>query len=341
MTQQNSLQVVDAQVVDLPREDTSSAALILSGDSMERALRFAELMASGRATVPQHLQKNPGDCLAITIQAMQWRMNPFAVAQKTHLVNGALGYEAQLVNAVIVTSGAIVGRPDYEWEGEWKGVQGKNSNDDALAATVSATVKGESAPRRLRVSMAQVGTVRNSPLWVNDPRQQLAYLALKRWARLHTPDVMLGVYTTDEREEQTPTARNMGRAEVVQHEPAAELLKEAEAAVKQGLPAYQKFWQATGRENRSLLAGRHDQFKADAEANTPKPAATPAPAADASPEVAAANVYACLQAAFEAGSMDELNVAADMIRCVADASQQDALRKEFAALRETLEGDAL
>ncbi|SPX63869.1 Uncharacterised protein [Leclercia adecarboxylata] len=37
--------------------------------------------------------------MAIIMQAMQWGMNPYAVAQKTHLVNGVLGYEAQLVNA--------------------------------------------------------------------------------------------------------------------------------------------------------------------------------------------------------------------------------------------------
>jgi hypothetical protein len=41
------------------------------------------------------------------------------VAQKTHLVNGVLGYEAQLVNAVISSSNAIVGRFHYEYEGDW------------------------------------------------------------------------------------------------------------------------------------------------------------------------------------------------------------------------------
>lgn len=35
------------------------------------------------------------------MQAVQWGMNPFAVAQKTHFVSGKIGYEAQLVNAVI------------------------------------------------------------------------------------------------------------------------------------------------------------------------------------------------------------------------------------------------
>nr|WP_308736935.1 recombinase RecT [Salmonella enterica] len=58
-------------------------------------------MADSQVTVPAHLAGKPADCMAIVMQAMQWGMNPYAVAQKTHLVNGVLGYEAQLVNAVI------------------------------------------------------------------------------------------------------------------------------------------------------------------------------------------------------------------------------------------------
>lgn len=81
-------------------------------------------MASGMATVPEHLRGNPSDCMAITMQAMQWQMNPYAVAQKTFVVNGVLGYEAQLVNAVISTRGPLTGRIEYDWFGPWKKLSG-------------------------------------------------------------------------------------------------------------------------------------------------------------------------------------------------------------------------
>jgi hypothetical protein len=96
-------------------------------------------------------------------------MNPYAVAQKTHLVNGVLGYEAQLVNAVISSSNAIVGRFHYEYEGDWskcassreeivkkpaKGggtydkkemVRGWDSADEqGLSVRVGAVIRGES-----------------------------------------------------------------------------------------------------------------------------------------------------------------------------------------------------
>ena len=182
----------------------NTSAMVLSGDSMEKMLKFSEMMATSKITIPKHLQGNAGDCFAIVMQAMQWGMNPFAVAQKTHLVNGILGYEAQLVNAVINSRAPITTRLNYEWFGDWSKVNGKTSNADDVGVIVSATMRGESEPRTLSVSMAQVGNVRNSPLWVNDPRQQLAYLATKRWSRLYCPDVILGVYTADEFEQEPP-----------------------------------------------------------------------------------------------------------------------------------------
>ncbi|WP_094168734.1 RecT family recombinase [Citrobacter braakii] len=180
-----------------------TAAAIFSPEGMDRLVRFATLMADSKATVPAHLAGKPADCLAVTMQAAQWGMNPFAVAQKTHVVNGTLGYEAQLVNAVVSSSNLLSTRLNYRWDGDWSKVNGKSDKSPSLTVTVSAVLKGEAEPRELTISMAQAG-VRNSPLWEQDPRQQLAYLCVKRWARLHAPDVLLGVYTPDELQETTP-----------------------------------------------------------------------------------------------------------------------------------------
>ncbi|WP_213071332.1 RecT family recombinase [Acinetobacter cumulans] len=204
-----------------------SANLVMDANAMQQMVNLSNFMASARSTIPQHLQGNPGDCLAIIMQSTQWGMNPFAVAQKTHLVNGQLGYEGQLVNAVITARAPVQGRLQYEWFGEWSRILGRfkevNTNgkvkivkdwtvedEKGLGIRVSATLKGEEEPRVLELLLSQAG-VRNSPLWGQDPKQQLAYLAVKRWARLHCPDVILGVYTVDEFEpavEKTITPTN-------------------------------------------------------------------------------------------------------------------------------------
>ena len=211
----------------------SSGALLMNMDSMDRLERIADLMASGKTTVPQHLRGSKGDCFAIALQSMQWGMNPFAVAQKTHLVNGTLGYEAQLVSAVINTSGAVLDRFHFDWFGPWERVVGKFAikrgdkgeyrvpgwqlaDEEGCGVRVWATLKGEAAPRELSLLLAQART-RNSTLWADDPKQQLAYLAQKRWARLFAPDVILGVYSPEEFD--APTEIHMGQAELVQPDP--------------------------------------------------------------------------------------------------------------------------
>lgn len=193
----------DIAITSQPGATVGTAAAIFSPEGMDRLVRFATLMADSKATVPSHLAGNPADCLAVTMQAAQWGMNPFAVAQKTHVVNGTLGYEAQLVNAVVSSSNLLSTRLNYRWDGDWSKVNGKSDKSPSLTVTVSAVLKGEAEPRELTISIAQAG-VRNSPLWEQDPRQQLAYLCVKRWARLHAPDVLLGVYTPDELQEATP-----------------------------------------------------------------------------------------------------------------------------------------
>lgn len=193
----------DIAITSQPGATVGTAAAIFSPEGMNQLVRFAELMSQSKATVPKHLEGKTADCLAVTMQAAQWGMNPFAVAQKTHVVNGTLGYEAQLVNAVVSSSSLLATRLNYRWSGDWSNVNGKTDKSPNLTVTVSAVLKGEAEPRELTISMAQAG-VRNSPLWEQDPRQQLAYLCTKRWARLHAPDVLLGVYTPDELQETAP-----------------------------------------------------------------------------------------------------------------------------------------
>ena len=97
----------DIAITSQPGATVGTAAAIFSPEGMDRLVRFATLMADSKATVPAHLAGKPADCLAVTMQAAQWGMNPFAVAQKTHVVNGTLGYEAQLVNAVVSSSNLL------------------------------------------------------------------------------------------------------------------------------------------------------------------------------------------------------------------------------------------
>lgn len=189
------------EIMHPPVNEADTKAAIFSPSGLQKLQAFAEVMAQGKATVPTHLSGKPADCLAIALQAAQWGMNPYAVAQKTHLVNGTLGYEAQLVNAVITSSTAVQGRFKYEYGGEWEKFKpgvANASNERGLFVRVGAVLRGETEITWGEPLYMEYVTTRNSPLWKTAPKQQLAYLAVKYWARLYCPDVILGVYTPDE-----------------------------------------------------------------------------------------------------------------------------------------------
>ncbi|CAH6661292.1 Gifsy-2 prophage RecT [Pseudocitrobacter vendiensis] len=205
----------------------SASNAIFNVQALGQLTAFANLMADSQVTVPAHLAGKPADCMAIVMQAMQWGMNPYAVAQKTHLVNGVLGYEAQLVNAVIASSSAIHGRFHYRYGGDWErctrtqeisrekhGKNGKynvtervrgwtDEDEIGLFVQVGAILRGESEITWGEPLYLSGVVTRNSPLWVSNPKQQIAYLGVKYWARLYCPEVILGVYSPDEVEQRT------------------------------------------------------------------------------------------------------------------------------------------
>lgn len=252
-----------------PAEHRNTTDMVLDYQAMEQMSRLADMMANGRATVPQHLQGSPADCMAVIMQAAQWRMNPFAVAQKTHVVSGTLGYEAQLVNAVVCSSTKVKDSFHYEWFGEWTKVIGnfatrKNQNgkeyqvpawtaadEKGLGIRVWATLKGESEPRVIELLLSQA-QVRNSTLWASDPKQQLAYLAVKRWARLYAPDVILGVYSSDELQEQPMSEREVNpREETTSGRPERELYPDAD--FEQNFPKWQKAIESGKRTAQQII----------------------------------------------------------------------------------------
>lgn len=203
--------------------------LLFNASAMNQLQALATVMSRSVVTVPTHLRGNAGDCMAICMQAAQWGMNPYAVAQKTHVTpGGQLGYEAQLVNAVVANRAPIKGRLSFEFFGDWDKVIGKvaerqgqggkgkyyvadwkPADEHGLGVMVSATLVGEDQPRTLKLLLSQCFP-RFSTQWATDPQQQITYAGTKKWARRFCPDVILGVYTPDEIEDYAGDEREVG-----------------------------------------------------------------------------------------------------------------------------------
>lgn len=225
MTEKKETAMVKHQSMDI---------MEMSDNQYARLKDMADVMSNSVVTVPKHLIGKPADCMAIIMQAKSWGMDPMPVAQKTHLINGTLGYEAQLVNAVITSSGVLNGRPKYEYGGDWSKIEGKlnwsKQDEEGLYCKITAKLNSTGDELEWTTYLTSC-TTRNSPNWKNKVKLQLSYQTLKEFCRIHTPDVILGVYTDDE--------IRMGQTEIIEvnAEPVGESRTEHLAQILTGKKA--------------------------------------------------------------------------------------------------------
>ena len=161
----------------------ASAGLVPS--NMAEAMRLAEMMATAKL-VPVALQKSPADCLMVIQQAIRWDMDPFAVAQECSVIQGKLMHSGKLVAAVVNARGNLTNRLSFSYKGE----------GDNRTITVTGQLQGEATPRTVNVRLSDAKT--NNNVWRTQPDQQLMYHGTRVWARRHTPELMLGVYSEEE-----------------------------------------------------------------------------------------------------------------------------------------------
>lgn len=156
--------------------------------TMSEVMEFAKLMSVSNQAVPAHLRGQPGFCLAICIQAMEWRFSPFAVANKSYVVNDRVSYESQLIHAVIEERAPIVGRLRHSFSGK----------GDTRRCKVWAMIPNDPVPLEYESPEFKDIKPKNSPLWTTKPDLQLFYNASRDWARMWFPEVIIGVYTEEE-----------------------------------------------------------------------------------------------------------------------------------------------
>ncbi|MDP2358692.1 MAG: recombinase RecT [Beijerinckiaceae bacterium] len=174
--------------------DTGSGGGLLMPRSFGEVVAFAELMARAQLAIPKHLRENAGACMAVAMQALRWEMDPFSVANKSYFVNDRLAYEAQLVHSVIASRAPIRGRLKVEYDGA----------GPSRRCRVWARLRDEDEVVEYWSPPFAAINPKNSPLWKNDPDQQLFYFSARSFARRHFPDVIMGVLTRDEVDDSSP-----------------------------------------------------------------------------------------------------------------------------------------
>lgn len=153
---------------------------------------MANLMSTSGFMVKDIYRNNPGACMGLIAVCAPYGMNPLQVSWKTYqaskTADAPIAYEAQVIVAMINASGAVRGSLRYKYDGEGQ----------ARRCCAYATLKGDTEAVEVWSPMISQITVKNSPLWKNDPDQQLAYYTGRSWVRRYKPEMLLGIYDVDE-----------------------------------------------------------------------------------------------------------------------------------------------
>ncbi len=177
-------------------------------------MEAAKLMAISGPMVPAFMRDQPGVCFGIIWKAYHWGMDPFAVASMAYEVENpktkerTVAFMSQLIHAVIEARAPIKGRLAVAYEGEGEDrvcIVSCVLRDGTGTREHRSPRLGDRRPRKQERVNQQTGekyfTSSGSPLWYTKPDVQLFYDTSRDLARMHFPDVLLGVYDRDEMQE--------------------------------------------------------------------------------------------------------------------------------------------
>lgn len=232
---------------------------------MTALVPFTDLQQMGMALAKSGLfgMKSPEQAIALMLVAQAEGQHPATIAQDYDIIQGKATRKTHSVLARFQSAGGSV---------NWHALTAEKAD-----ATFSHP-SGGSVRMEWTFEQARKVGLTGKDNWKNYPRAMLRARCIAEGVRAVYPAAIGGMLVAEEAQDMQPQpqSRHMGAAEVVQEDAPLDLVATAEEAAKQGMVAYQMFWAGTGAANRKLLASRHNDFKAMAEAADKTTALPPA-----------------------------------------------------------------
>jgi len=171
--------------------DDSGFESYLDTAKFEQTYRVANLFAKSDL-VPAHYKNKPENCMIAVNWAMRLNIDPLMLLQKTYIIHGKPGIEAQLVIALVNARGPFTGPIRWRFAGEGK----------TRACTAYATHKetGDVCESTITWTMveAEGWASKAGSKWKTIPDQMFQYRSAVFLARLYCPETILGFSTAEE-----------------------------------------------------------------------------------------------------------------------------------------------
>lgn len=183
-----------AELERLDFEDSRGKQIFQPRNGRE-LMDMANMMSGAAFMVKDIYRNNAGACMALIAICAPYGLNPIQCSWKTFRASkgedAPIAYEAQLIVAMINASGALDDGFSYAYDGA----------GDTRKVTVTGKLAKWAEPKSVETPPVSQISPKNSPLWKSDPDQQLAYYGGRAWVRRYKPEMLLGIYDTDEEPE--------------------------------------------------------------------------------------------------------------------------------------------
>jgi hypothetical protein len=156
-------------------------------------MRNAEILSQS-TIVPKEFKGNPPNCFIALGLAKRMNMNPFMVMQNVVIVNGRPSWPSQFIIATINSSGRFDDILKFDIKGSGDTLECRaytDRNGEKLVGTLvtMAMAKGEG------------WLSKDGSKWRTMPELMIQYRAATFFGRLYCPDLLNGMYATEEVED--------------------------------------------------------------------------------------------------------------------------------------------
>lgn len=176
-----------------PAESPSLNNIWTDQNAFQTAMRMANAL-SASTIVPRDYQgeNGLGNCMIALEMASRLNTSPLMVMQNLYVVNGRPSWSSQYIIAMINNSKKYRTELQFEFEGE----------RDTLACTAyvedysGRTIKGPKIT--MEMAKAEGWVSKNGSKWKTMPEVMIRYRAASFFGRLNCPDMIMGLYSTEE-----------------------------------------------------------------------------------------------------------------------------------------------
>ena len=178
---------------EVPATDVqlTNGNIFTSSLAFNLAVRMSDAFSKS-TIVPKDYQNNAPNCLIAIEQASRLKISPLMVMQNLYIVNGRPAWSSQFIISMINSSGKYKTELQFELTGEGDSLT-------CYAYTLDKNNRKVVGPTiTMAIAQAEGWLNRNGSKWKTMPEVMIRYRAASFFGRLNCPDLIMGIYSTDE-----------------------------------------------------------------------------------------------------------------------------------------------